>query len=123
MTRTIMLVEDDQPILDMMEILLKRIGYEPVLVPDVQDALERVKTDPPALILLDIMMSPINGWQFLETLRNEYQIRELPVILFTASPSVKEKIEHMNDPRLGVLQKPVSIPELKAGLEHFLGQK
>ena len=82
MTRKIMLVEDDQPILDMMEILLKRIGYEPVLVPDVKDALERVRTDPPALILLDIMMSPINGWQFLETLRNEYQIRELPVILF-----------------------------------------
>lgn len=124
MTRKIiMLVEDDQPILDMMDILLKRIGYEPVLVPDVKDALERVKTDPPALILLDIMMSPINGWQFLETLRTEYQIRELPVILFTASPSVKETIEHMHDPRLGVLQKPVSIAELKAGLEHFLGKK
>jgi DNA-binding response OmpR family regulator len=41
-----MLVEDDQPILDMMEILLRRIGYEPVLVPDVQDALERVRNDP-----------------------------------------------------------------------------
>ena len=123
MTRKIMLVEDDQPILDMMEILLKRIGYEPVLVTDVKDALERVRTDPPALILLDIMMSPINGWQFLETLRNECQIRELPVILFTTSPSVKEKIEHMNDPHLGVLQKTVSIPELKDGLEHFLGQK
>jgi len=117
-----MLVEDDQPILDMMEILLKRIGYEPVLVPDVNEALERVKTDPPALILLDIMMSPINGWQFLETLRTQYQIRELPVILFTASPSVKEMVEQMNDPYLGVLQKPVSILELKAGLEHFLGQ-
>lgn len=121
MTRKIMLVEDDQPILDMMDILLRRIGYEPVLVPDVQDALLRVKNDPPALILLDIMMSPVNGWEFLETVRTEYKIRELPVILFTASPSVRERIDQMNDPYLGVLQKPVSITELKAGLERFLG--
>lgn len=121
MTKKIMLVEDDQPILDMMDILLRRIGYEPVLVPDVQDALRRVQSDPPALILLDIMMSPVNGWEFLETIRNEYQIRDLPVILFTASPSVRERIDEMNDPRLGVLQKPVSIVELRAGLERFLG--
>jgi len=122
MTRKIMLVEDDQPILDMMDILLRRIGYEPVLVPDVLDAMERVKNDPPALILLDIMMTPMNGWEFLEKLRTEYNIRELPVILFTASPSVEERIALMKDPYLGVLQKPVSIPELKVGLEKFLGK-
>ena len=104
MTRKIMLVEDDQPILDMMDILLRRIGYEPVLVPDVLDALERVKTDPPALILLDIMMTPMNGWEFLEKLRTEFNIRELPVILFTASPSVEERIARMKDPYLGVLR-------------------
>ena len=120
MTHKIMLVEDDQPILEMMDILLRRIGYEPVLVPDVMDALERVRHDPPALVLLDIMMTPINGWEFLEKLRSEYNIRELPVILFTASPSVEEKIAQLRDPYLGVLQKPVSIPELKSGLERFL---
>lgn len=120
--RKIMLVEDDQPILDMMDILLRRIGYEPILVPDVLDALERVKADPPALILLDIMMTPMNGWDFLEKIRNEFGIRELPVILFTASPSVEERLALMKDPYLGVLQKPVSIPELKAGLEKFLGK-
>jgi len=122
MTRKIMLVEDDQPILDMMDILLRRIGYEPVLVPDVLDALERVKSDPPALILLAIMMTPMHGWEFLEKLRTEYNIRDLPVIPFTASPSVEERLALMKDPYLGVLQKPVSIPELKAGLEKFLGK-
>jgi CheY-like chemotaxis protein len=117
-----MLVEDDLPILEMMDILLKKIGYDPVLVPDVMEALERVKADPPALILLDIMMTPINGWEFLDTLRNEYNIRELPVLLFTASPSIEEKIKQLKDPYLGVLQKPVSVPDLKAGIEQFLGK-
>ncbi|MDO9324607.1 MAG: response regulator [Methanoregula sp.] len=120
MPHKIMLIEDDLPILDMMEILLKRIGYEPVLVPDVLDALRRVKEDPPSLILLDIMMTPMNGWEFLEKLRGEYGLKEIPVLLFTASPSVEEKITELNDPRLGMLQKPVSITELKAGIEKFL---
>ena len=117
-----MLVEDDIPILDMMEILLRRIGYDPILVPDVLDALVKVKSDPPSLILLDIMMTPINGWEFLEKLRGEYGMRDIPVLLFTASPSIEEKIAGMNDPKLGILQKPVSIIELKAGLEKFLGK-
>ena len=122
MTHKIMLVEDDQPILEMMEILLRRIGYEPILVPDVMDALGRVQRDPPSLILLDIMMTPINGWEFLEKLRSEYNIRELPVILFTASPVEREKIALLRDPFLGVLQKPVSIADLKNGIEKFLGK-
>ena len=117
-----MLIEDDLPILDMMEILLRRIGYEPVLVPDALEALRQVKEEPPALILLDIMMTPINGWEFLEILREEYGLRDIPVLLFTASPSVEEKIVELNDPRLGILQKPVSIIELKEGLERFLGK-
>jgi DNA-binding response OmpR family regulator len=123
MTHKIMLVEDDQPILEMMEILLRRIGYEPVLVPDVMEALGRIQNDPPSLVLLDIMMTPINGWEFLEKLRSEYNIRELPVILFTASPLVDEKIALLRDPYLGVLQKPVTIAELKNGIEKFLAKE
>jgi DNA-binding response OmpR family regulator len=115
-----MLVEDDVPILDMMDILLRKIGYEPVLVPDVLEALERVRKDPPDLVLLDIMMIPMNGWEFLEKVREEYNIRDLPVLLFTADPTVEEKIALLKDPQLGILQKPVSIAELKTGLERFL---
>jgi len=118
--RKIMLVEDDQQILDMMEILLRKIGYEPVLVPNVLDALDLVKTNPPDLVLLDIMMTPINGWEFLEKVRGEYRIRDLPILLFTASPDVDEKAALLRDPLIGILQKPVSIPELKAGLDRFL---
>lgn len=120
MSDKIMLVEDDQPILELMEILLARIGYEPLIVPDVLKALEIVKNDPPALILLDVMMEPMDGWEFLEKVRAEFGNRDLPVILFTASPSVDERLATMNDPRLGVLEKPVSLTDLKAGLGRFL---
>ncbi len=116
----ILVVEDDEPILDLMDLLIRRIGHEPVLVQNGPDALELAKKDPPALVLLDIMMTPINGWEFLEKLRAEPGLAAIPVIIFSASPTVKETMATLNDPRLGVLQKPVSFAELKAGIDRYL---
>jgi CheY-like chemotaxis protein len=120
LTRTILLVEDDREILDMMELLLRRLGYNPVLVEDVPEAIGIVRASPPDLILLDVMMTPVNGWEFLDTLRNKLAMKDLPVILFTASPSVDEKIQDLHDAKLGVLKKPVSFAQLKAGIGKFL---
>jgi len=122
MNRKILVVEDDQPILDLMDLLIRKLGYEPVLIANGIEALETVKSDRPALILLDIMMAPINGWEFLEKIRADSSLADLPVIIFTASPSVDEKMSQMQDKNLGVLQKPVSYAELKAGIEKFLPQ-
>jgi DNA-binding NtrC family response regulator len=48
-------------------------------------------------------------------------MRELPVILFTASPLVDEKMGQLKDPFLSVLTKPVSFTEIKAGIARYLG--
>jgi CheY-like chemotaxis protein len=116
-----MVVEDDQPILDLMDLMIQKLGYEPVLIANGLEALELIRKEPPALILLDIMMVPINGWEFLDRLRGDIGMREMPVILFTASPLVDEKAEQLKDPFLSVLIKPVSFGELKAGIARYLG--
>jgi len=121
MQRKILILEDDQPILELMEMMIRKLGYEPVLITNGLEALEIVREESPALILLDIMMVPINGWEFLEKLRGEYGKREIPVILFTASPMVDERMAELKDPFLSVLTKPVSFAELKAGIAQFLG--
>ena len=120
MVHKILVVEDDQPILDLMDILIRKLGYEPILIANGIDALERVKKETPSLILLDIMMSPISGWEFLERLRGELGLREIPVVLFTASPLIGEKMLQLKDPHLSVLIKPVSFTELKARLAQYL---
>ncbi len=120
MVRKIMIVEDDQPILELMDLLIRKLGYEPVLITDGLAALELIKKESPALILLDIMMTPINGWEFLEKLRGEYGLSQLPVILFTASPMIKEKMEELQDPYLGMLIKPVSFADLKAEIARYI---
>ncbi len=121
MTYKIVVVEDEQPILDLMGILLKKLGYKPVLISNGLDALTSVRADPPALILLDVMMYPVTGWDFLKRLRTECNMREIPVILFTASPTVPEEMKKLNDPNLGFLQKPVTFDELRTKLSQVLG--
>jgi CheY-like chemotaxis protein len=121
MKQKIFVVEDDEPILDLMDILIRKLGHEPVLVANGLDALEMIRKEPPALILLDIMMTPIDGWEFLEKLRGEYGQTSIPVIIFSASPAVEERMARIHDPVLGVLHKPVSFTELREGIERYLG--
>ncbi|MFA4876769.1 MAG: response regulator [Methanoregula sp.] len=120
MTYKILVVEDDQAILDLMDLLIRKLGYEPVLIGNGIDALKSIQADPPALILLDIMMMPLNGWEFLEKLRTECRMKDLPVIIFSASPAVDEHIAKIRDPHLGVLHKPVSLAELRDTLKTYL---
>lgn len=103
-----------------MELMIRKLGFEPVLVANAMESLEMFQQDPPALILLDIMMAPMNGWELLAWLRKNEKTRDIPVILFTASPSAKENMAQMNDPHLGMLQKPVTFTELKEEIGRFL---
>jgi DNA-binding response OmpR family regulator len=120
MKAKILVVEDDEPILDLMDVLIRKLGYEPVLIANGLEALEHIRRDPPGLILLDIMMTPIDGWEFHAKLRADPAMQEIPVIIFSASPSVEERMDRIHDPWLGVLHKPVSFSELKAGIERYL---
>src|SRR4030042_4484401 len=61
MVHKILILEDDQPILDLMDMMIRRLSYEPVLITNGLEALDLIKQEPPDLILLDIMMVPING--------------------------------------------------------------
>ena len=117
---TILVVDDSPFIVDVFVTMLERGGYRTVAAYGGEECIEILKTVTPDLILLDIMMSPINGWDFLEKLRGEYNMREIPVILFTASPSIDEKIALLKDPHLGVLVKPVSFAQLKTEIERYL---
>lgn len=123
MTCSILVVDDDEPILEMMGVLLQRLGYEPCLCTDGVAGLRTIKENIPSLILLDVMMAPINGWEFLMRLRADERTRRIPVLLFSAHPSVEEKVAQMNDPCLGVLLKPITLSELDKGIHRFLAPR
>lgn len=115
-----MVVDDDLPTLEVMELLLRKINREPILVHNGWDALRMLRKEKPALIILDVMMSPIDGWQFLEELKRNDEYKEIPVLLFTAKHVWPVEYSRYADDIVGVLEKPISLAELKTALERAL---
>ncbi|MDO8841453.1 response regulator [Methanocalculus sp.] len=116
--KTVMVVDDDQSILMVMEELLNDIGYSAVTVSNGYEAFDAIKERKPDLILLDLKMTPIDGWQVLEHLRKD-GVSDIPVMLFTAKYILEEEIVPYKDDIILVLQKPVTLDELKNVLQEY----
>jgi CheY-like chemotaxis protein len=117
--RRILVVDDDRPTLEMISLLLEGGGYEPVISGNVADGLRIARLSRPDLILLDVLMEPLDGWQFLDALMADPALSPLPVMLFTACPLVGEEYEKYRGRVVKVFQKPVYPPELMTALDHF----
>lgn len=119
MRRKIMVVDDDVPTLEVMKLLLPRLGWDPIIVNNGFTALDILEEERPALILLDVMMAPMSGWDFLDELRERSHLQEIPVMLFTAKHIWPEEYSRYAEDLAGVLEKPVLPAELKKALERF----
>lgn len=83
-TKTILLVDDDLTLLEMYEERLKAEGYEIVQATNGEEALKKIREIKPALVILDIMMPKINGFDVLKNIRADKELKILPVIVLTA---------------------------------------
>jgi two-component system, OmpR family, alkaline phosphatase synthesis response regulator PhoP len=84
MAYKILVVDDEPPIVRLMEFILAREGYEMVIAVNGQEALSQVAEHKPDLILLDIMMPRIDGYEVARTLRADPAYRHIPIIMLSA---------------------------------------
>lgn len=84
MERTVMIVEDDPEISEVLRYNLKRAGYAVAQQFDGKAALKEIAARPPDLVLLDVMLPGVDGWEICRQLAKSEELRELPVIVFTA---------------------------------------
>lgn len=108
-----MLIVDDEPMArTLLRLMLVRAGFNVSEAEDGFDALEKVKKNPPDIILLDVMMPGMDGFTVCEALRNEENTASLPIIMLSA----KTDLESINRGlRLGAtkyLTKPISPEDL-----------
>ncbi|HEX2569639.1 MAG TPA: response regulator [Polyangia bacterium] len=83
--RPILLAEDDDAFREALEEELTRAGHHVVTAADGEEALQLLQTDiVPSLLLLDLMMPRVNGWQVLGTLRSDPRFANIPVVVLTA---------------------------------------
>jgi two-component system alkaline phosphatase synthesis response regulator PhoP len=82
--RKIMAVDDERHIVRLIQVNLERSGYQVITAFDGPDALRKVESDKPDLIVLDVMMPKMDGFEVLKRLQANPETREIPVIMLTA---------------------------------------
>jgi CRP/FNR family cyclic AMP-dependent transcriptional regulator len=98
MKQCVLLVEDNGPIRENTAELLELFDYAVIVAKDGEQALEMITEKKPDLILCDIMMPKMDGYEFLKIIRQEYQLNNIPFIFFTA---YSEKIEMQKGLQMG----------------------
>lgn len=83
----VMVCDDDRVIRGLLEVNLEMEGHGVVSAVDGQDALDKARADPPDLIILDVMMPNLDGWQTAEVLRTDERTRDVPIIFLSARAS------------------------------------
>ena len=84
MPKKILAVDDERHIVRLVEVNLQRAGYEVVTAYDGREALEKVKAENPDLVVLDVMMPYMDGFEVLKNLKADPSTAEIPVIMLTA---------------------------------------
>lgn len=117
MPDTVLIVEDEPEFAALVELWTGQAGYRTVTARTGPDALRRFYDERPDLVILDVALPGLDGWQLLERLR---EFSRVPILMVTAHGSEAEKIRGL---RLGAddyITKPVSFPELIARVEAAL---
>lgn len=84
MPRKILAVDDEKHIVRLVQVNLERQGYEVIPAYDGKEALQKVEEERPDLIVLDVMMPYMDGFEVLQNLRRNPSTRDIPVIMLTA---------------------------------------
>ncbi len=116
----ILLVDDSPEILHLFSILLSKLGYKVRPTRDSKLALKFAKKNPPDLILLDIMMPEIDGYQVCEKLKACEQTKHIPVIFISALNEVFDKVKAFSLGAVDYITKPFQLEEVVARIENQL---
>lgn len=112
MAQSILLVEDDEMVADVVRINLEAEGYDVVHAPNGAAGLAVIAQTPPDLVILDVMMPEIDGWTVLTRLRDDAATRSLPVIMLSAKAMPADQVRGYNLGATAYLPKPFSATEL-----------
>ena len=116
----ILVVEDEPSLQKLLEYQLKRIGHEIVVVADGKQALASVKTDRPDLVLLDVMLPVMGGFQVLQQLQEDKDTSNIPVIMLSAKGQQHDIAAGIDKGVFDYITKPFNIPNLAERIEKAL---
>jgi DNA-binding response OmpR family regulator len=102
----ILLIEDEAAIRQVLHFFLKHNGYEVLDVPDGSEAIRAIPNFKPDLIILDLMMRPVSGWEVLQWLRNNRLTPQVPVLVVSALTRLKAQVQGFEEGAIEYITKP-----------------
>ena len=117
----LLVVEDNEMNRDMLSRRLIRNGFEVSIAVNGQEALDTVAVDPPDLVLMDLSLPELDGWEATRRLKEDPTTRPIPVIALTAHAMAGEKERALAAGCNDYDTKPVDLPRLLAKIRHQLG--
>ena len=114
----VLVVEDDSDIRFGLAVVLEDEGYQVITAADGREALDVLRTGPvpPCLILLDLMMPRMDGWQFRTEQRRDPALASVPVVILSAAGDLAAHTANLG--AAAVLQKPINISEMLGLIQH-----
>jgi DNA-binding response OmpR family regulator len=122
MTKRVLIVDDEENIVISMEFLLNQAGYALEIARNGQEALTKVATFAPDLILLDVMMPKINGFEVCRRVRENPAWQTIKIIMLTAKGREVEVTKGLALGANAYIIKPFSTKELMAQVDHILDE-
>lgn len=119
----ILVVDDEVDTLNLTRIVLETEGYEVETAKDCKEAFDKIVEGKPDMILLDIRLPGMNGFEMCRQLKSQMETKSIPIVMFTASGSKRIKKEVHEIGANGFLLKPFNIDKLIEVVKTHLGDK
>jgi DNA-binding response OmpR family regulator len=121
-TKHILCIEDEIEMIDLIRLILGRRGFDVIGANGGMEGLRMVRENPPDLVLLDLMMPDMDGWEVYQQMKAEDKTRNIPVIVVTAKAQSIDKVLGLHIAKVDdYIAKPFSPQELMASVEKVLG--
>ncbi len=116
-------IEDEAEMIDLVRLILGRRGYTVLGATGGQEGLELVRKEQPDLVLLDLMMPDMDGWDVYHQIKSEEQTKDIPVVVITAKAQNIDKILGLRIAKVeDYISKPFSPQELLERVEQVLSK-
>ena len=120
----IVCIEDEREMIELVKLILTRKGYKVHGAEGGQEGLELIRQLKPALVLLDLMMPDMDGWEVYQQMKADPTTKDIPVIVVTAKAQSIDKILGLHIAKVNdYITKPFGPSELLASIENVLGRE
>jgi CheY-like chemotaxis protein len=117
---TVLVVDDNSDVRELFELILVSMGYTAIAVPGGRECLEVLKTIKPDIILLDIMMESMDGWETLLGIKASPDTKTIPVIMITGKEATDQEKQKFGGYYADYIVKPVRAEQLRERIEQVL---